>query len=298
MPNIALELGKQSTSFGVTAAYGEQQDVDGVRIVPVALTWAGFGGGSDEQGNGGGGGGGYTLPLGAYIRRGDDLRFDPNIVSLLGTQRNGNKLNILMEYVPGKVRKKCMPHTAGQPMGVGRLSDPPPPDPPLTRFCLLTSFSFLFLFFLSFSPLSQSLDSLLEKFGGFSEKVIRSYTKQLLEALSYCHANRVVHRDIKGKNILCNSNGVIKLADFGSAKRFTNVMSKDAPSLSYNYTPLWTAPEVLVGDYNSKVDSQENRGHTLARTLACAHAKLAAQQRCRATEQTDQRLVIGLVQFG
>lgn len=175
----------------------------------------------------------------------------------------------------------------------GWLSTPPPPDPPLTLLCLLCP-----LFLSSFSPLSQSLDSLLEKFGGFSEKVIRSYTKQLLEALSYCHANRVVHRDIKGKNILCNSNGVIKLADFGSAKRFTNVMSKDAPSLSYNYTPLWTAPEVLVGDYNSKVDSQENRGHTLARTLACAHAKLAAQQRCRATEQTDQRLVIGLVQFG
>jgi hypothetical protein len=125
----------------------------------------------------------------------------PNIVSLLGTQRNGNKLNILMEYVPGK-----------------------------------------------------SLDSLLEKFGGFSEKVIRSYTKQLLEALSYCHANRVVHRDIKGKNILIDTKGNLKLADFGSAKRFTNVMSKDAPSLSYNYTPLWTAPEVLVGDYNSKVD--------------------------------------------
>jgi serine/threonine protein kinase len=125
----------------------------------------------------------------------------PNIVSLLGTQRNGNKLNILMEYVPGK-----------------------------------------------------SLDSLLEKFGAFSEKVIRSYTKQLLEALSYCHANRVVHRDIKGKNILIDTKGNLKLADFGSAKRFTNVMSKDAPSLSYNYTPLWTAPEVLVGDYNSKVD--------------------------------------------
>ena len=83
MPNIALELGKQSTSLGVKAAYCEQHDVDGVRIVPYALTWAGFGGGSDEQGNGGGGGGGYTLPLGAYIRRGDDLRFDPNIVSLL-----------------------------------------------------------------------------------------------------------------------------------------------------------------------------------------------------------------------
>ena len=55
MPNIALELGKQSASFGVKGAYGEQLDVDGVRIIPV----------------------------GAYIRRGDDLRFEPNIIALL-----------------------------------------------------------------------------------------------------------------------------------------------------------------------------------------------------------------------
>ena len=125
----------------------------------------------------------------------------PNIVCFLGTQRSGNKLNILMEYVPGK-----------------------------------------------------SLDFLLDKFGALYEKVIRSYTKQLLGALQYCHSNHVVHRDIKGKNILIDTKGNLKLADFGSAKRFENVMSKDAPSLSYNYTPLWTAPEVLTGDYNSAVD--------------------------------------------
>jgi hypothetical protein len=83
MPNIALDLGKQAASFGVSAAYGEQQDVDGVRLVPVALTWSGFGGGSDEEGNGGGGAGGYVVPLGAYVRRGDDLRFEPNVVSFL-----------------------------------------------------------------------------------------------------------------------------------------------------------------------------------------------------------------------
>lgn len=83
MPNIALELGNQSASFGVHSAYGEQMDVDGVRIIPVALAWSGFGGGSDESGNGGGGGGGYSVPLGAYIRKGDDLRFEPNIVSAL-----------------------------------------------------------------------------------------------------------------------------------------------------------------------------------------------------------------------
>ncbi|MCB1298411.1 MAG: hypothetical protein KDB08_05465 [Microthrixaceae bacterium] len=83
MPNIALELGKQSATAGVTAAYGEQQDVDGVRIIPVAAVCNGFGGGSDEAGNGGGGGGAWSLPLGAYIRRGDDLRFEPNIIPLL-----------------------------------------------------------------------------------------------------------------------------------------------------------------------------------------------------------------------
>jgi uncharacterized spore protein YtfJ len=83
MPNIALELGKQSATFGVSSAYGEQVDVDGVRMIPVALTWTGFGGGSDEAGNGGGGGGGYSVPLGAYIRTRDGVRFEPNIVSFL-----------------------------------------------------------------------------------------------------------------------------------------------------------------------------------------------------------------------
>jgi hypothetical protein len=83
MPNIALELGEQTASLGVTSAYGEQIDVDGVRIIPVAITWSGYGGGSDESGNGGGGGGGYAVPVGAYVRRGDDLRFEPNVVSFL-----------------------------------------------------------------------------------------------------------------------------------------------------------------------------------------------------------------------
>jgi uncharacterized spore protein YtfJ len=83
MANLALELSKQSASIGVTSSYGEQQDVDGIRMIPVALTWSGFGGGSDEAGNGGGAGGGWSIPLGAYVRKGDDLRFEPNIVSLL-----------------------------------------------------------------------------------------------------------------------------------------------------------------------------------------------------------------------
>jgi len=98
----------------------------------------------------------------------------------------------------------------------------------------------------------KSLDTLLERFGALSKAHCRKYTKQLLSALAFCHESGVVHRDIKGKNILVDTHGNIKVADFGSAKRFGNV--NQAPSMGYNYTPLWTAPEVLGGDYNAKVD--------------------------------------------
>lgn len=84
MPNLALELGKQSAALGVTSVYGEQVDVGGMRMVPVAISWHGFGAGEDENGGGsGGGGGGAAIPVGAYIRKGDDLRFEPNLISLL-----------------------------------------------------------------------------------------------------------------------------------------------------------------------------------------------------------------------
>lgn len=83
MPQLAVELGKQAASLGVHSAYGDPQDLDGVTIVPVAVSWSGFGAGEDGEGNNGGGGGGAAIPLGAYIRKGDDLRFEPNIVSLL-----------------------------------------------------------------------------------------------------------------------------------------------------------------------------------------------------------------------
>jgi uncharacterized spore protein YtfJ len=70
----------------VSAAYGEQQDVDGTKLVPVALTYYGFGGGSEGDGDdapSGGGGGGVSIPVGAYIKTDEGLRFDPNLISLI-----------------------------------------------------------------------------------------------------------------------------------------------------------------------------------------------------------------------
>jgi hypothetical protein len=110
-----------------------------------------------------------------------------------------------------------------------------------------------FAILMEFVP-GKSVDSIIKKFGKLNEPVVRSYTKQLVNALAFCHAMGIVHRDIKGKNILVDTLGNLKLADFGSAKRVANVLLPEAASLSYQYTPLWTAPEVMRGDYTAKVD--------------------------------------------
>jgi serine/threonine protein kinase len=64
-----------------------------------------------------------------------------------------------------------------------------------------------------------SLTGLLSKFGPFAIAVVRSYLSQLLDGLIYLHENGIMHRDIKGSNILVSDEGVVKVADFGASKR-------------------------------------------------------------------------------
>jgi serine/threonine protein kinase len=100
----------------------------------------------------------------------------------------------------------------------------------------------------------KSIHDMLLNVGPFAEDIVRNYTGQILQALAYCHSKNILHRDIKGKNILLDSQGTCKLADFGAAKLVDNLQQMGAPSQNYSYTPLWVAPEVLSNRYNSKVD--------------------------------------------
>jgi serine/threonine protein kinase len=81
----------------------------------------------------------------------------------------------------------------------------------------------------------------IAKLGRLPESLIREYTKQILEALVYIHSKDILHRDIKGANILIDSESVCKLSDFGSAKLVQN----EHIYYSFKGTPNWMAPEVV-----------------------------------------------------
>ncbi|KAL9258940.1 MAP3K epsilon protein kinase 1-like protein [Drosera capensis] len=80
------------------------------------------------------------------------------------------------------------------------------------------------------------------KFGPFPEQLVAHYIAQVLEGLVYLHEQGVIHRDIKGANILATKEGLVKLADFGVATKLTEA---DINTHSVVGTPYWMAPEVI-----------------------------------------------------
>ncbi|KAF8631040.1 hypothetical protein AX15_002648 [Amanita polypyramis BW_CC] len=87
-----------------------------------------------------------------------------------------------------------------------------------------------------------SLHNIIKRFGKFPENLVAVYISQVLEGLVYLHDQGVIHRDIKGANILTDKNGTVKLADFGVASKATAGTQKDDAVVG---SPYWMAPEVI-----------------------------------------------------
>jgi len=85
-----------------------------------------------------------------------------------------------------------------------------------------------------------SLHSICKNFGKFPENLVALYMSQVLHGLLYLHEQGVIHRDIKGANILTTKEGLVKLADFGVATKQSGL-----DHVSVVGTPYWMAPEVI-----------------------------------------------------
>jgi len=108
---------------------------------------------------------------------------------------------------------------------------------------------------LVFEFLDQDLKKYLDACGdnGLEPETVKSFLYQLLQGVAFCHHHRVLHRDLKPQNLLINTEGELKLADFGLARAF------GIPVRNYTHevVTLWyRAPDVLMGSrkYSTPVD--------------------------------------------
>ncbi|KAF7130733.1 hypothetical protein RHSIM_Rhsim10G0135100 [Rhododendron simsii] len=110
------------------------------------------------------------------------------------------------------ILKECLKHLNQEIILLSQLS-----HPNIVQYCgseLGADKLFVYLEYVS----GGSIHKLLQEYGAFREPVIQNYTRQILYGLAYSHGRTTVHRDVKGANILVDSNGEIKLADFGMVK--------------------------------------------------------------------------------
>ena len=142
----------------------------------------------------------------------------------------------------------------GCPMPVTRCTVPSPPPK----------------VYLVLELMDQDLSSLMRsRVNGLSGIVLRSYLHQMLDALSYCHGHRVLHRDLKPRHVLVSRDmQTVKLSGFSLSRCF----SLPLHTYTHEVVTLWyRAPEVLLGDmhYGPALDVW---------SLGCIFAEMATKR--------------------
>uniref|UniRef100_H2ZMM2 non-specific serine/threonine protein kinase n=1 Tax=Ciona savignyi TaxID=51511 RepID=H2ZMM2_CIOSA len=95
---------------------------------------------------------------------------------------------------------------------------------------------------MEYAPGGELYDHLASK-SGICDKEARSFFRQIVSAVRYCHKIGIVHRDLKLENILLDENNTIKIADFGLANKFKS----DEQLHTFCGSPLYASPEIVNG---------------------------------------------------
>ncbi|GIY75683.1 hypothetical protein CEXT_811151 [Caerostris extrusa] len=106
-----------------------------------------------------------------------------------------------------------------------------------------------YLYMLMESCLGGELWTILRDRGNFDDNTTRFYTACVIEAFSYLHARNIIYRDLKPENMILDTQGYVKLVDFGFAKKLQN----GRKTWTFCGTPEYVAPEIIL-----------NRGHDIS----------------------------------
>lgn len=109
--------------------------------------------------------------------------------------------------------------------------------------------------FLEYVP-GGSIASVLRKYGPIEEGTIKFFVFQILSGLTHLHERGVLHRDLKGDNLLVTLDGTVKISDFGTVRRSENIYD-NVEGMSLQGSVFWMAPEVVTLNkkgYSAKVD--------------------------------------------
>ncbi|TKA81104.1 hypothetical protein B0A49_00399 [Cryomyces minteri] len=115
--------------------------------------------------------------------------------------------------------------------------------------------------FLEYVP-GGSVATMLVNYGPLGEGLVSNFVRQILIGLAYLHSKDIIHRDIKGANILVDNKGSVKISDFGISKRVEastllspSVSRRAGPRVSLQGSVFWMAPEVVKQTtYTRKAD--------------------------------------------
>ncbi|KAL3270959.1 hypothetical protein HHI36_021462 [Cryptolaemus montrouzieri] len=114
--------------------------------------------------------------------------------------------------------------------------------PHITRLYQLMETNHTIYIVTEYAHKGEIFDHLVEK-GRMPEEEAKRIFSQIVSAVSYCHSQGVVHRDLKAENLLLDHNMNIKLADFG----FSNEYTEGCALSTWCGSPPYAAPELFLG---------------------------------------------------